>query len=138
MTYDIEAPGPWHNFMANGAIVHNSYNEESGRYKQLDPVFYIPARDRELIQIVKPGAYEFIPGDDVQYARVSSALRETCQVAYNRYEELLELGIAREVARMALPLNIMSSCYVTTNLRGLMSFLSLRPHSRLLLPRPDQ
>ena len=42
MTYDLSVEGPWHNFLANGIIVHNSYNEESGRYRELQPVFYVP------------------------------------------------------------------------------------------------
>ncbi len=43
-----------------------SYNEESGRYKQLAPEFYIPARGRNLTQVGKPGAYDFVPGTDEQ------------------------------------------------------------------------
>jgi thymidylate synthase (FAD) len=39
---------------------------------------------------------------------------------------MLEAGVAREVARIALPLNIYSSMYVTMNARSLMNFLSLR------------
>ena len=39
---------------------------------------------------------------------------------------MLDAGIAREVARIVLPLNIMSSMYVTVNARSLMNFLSLR------------
>ena len=34
-----------------------SYNEESGRYRQLRPVFYVPARERALQQIGKAGHY---------------------------------------------------------------------------------
>jgi thymidylate synthase (FAD) len=40
-----------------------SYNEESGRYRVLEPEFYIPGQDRKLLQIGKPGAYTFEPGD---------------------------------------------------------------------------
>jgi thymidylate synthase (FAD) len=39
---------------------------------------------------------------------------------------MLDVGVAREVARMVLPVNIFSSCYVTMNARSLMAFLSLR------------
>jgi thymidylate synthase (FAD) len=35
-----------------------SYNEESGRYKVLEPVFYIPGPDRALVQVGKAGAYD--------------------------------------------------------------------------------
>ena len=42
------------------------------------------------------------------------------------YQEMLAAGIAREVARMVLPVSIYSSAYVTLNARSLMNFLSLR------------
>ena len=41
MTYDLSVEGPWHNFLADG-IAPQSYNEESGRYRELQPVFYVP------------------------------------------------------------------------------------------------
>ena len=39
-----------------------SYNEESGRYKVLEPVFYVPDADRKLVQVGKAGAYDFVEG----------------------------------------------------------------------------
>lgn len=45
--------------------------------------------------------------------------------AYTAYTQMLEAGIAREVARMVLPVTIFSSAYVTMNARSLMNFLSL-------------
>lgn len=106
-----------------------SYNEESGRYKQLDPVFYVPNEDRPLKQIGKTGAYEFVPGDDLQVGMVARLMRNNSEQAYARYQQMLDAGIAREVSRMVLPVNIMSSMYATCNSRSLMSFLSLRTKS---------
>ncbi len=103
-----------------------SYNEESGRYRQLRPVFYVPAPERNLIQRGKPGKYEFFPGEPEQTELVVNSLREQSTAAYRSYQQLLDAGIAREVARMVLPLNIYSSMYVTMNARALMNFLSLR------------
>lgn len=103
-----------------------SYNEESGRYKELDPVFYYPAPERKLIQIGKTGAYEFIEGSNEQHIVVKSELYGQSRQAYESYKKMLDEGIAREVARMCLPLNIYSSMYVTINARSLMNFLSLR------------
>lgn len=63
-TFRIEAPiFVFREFMRHRIA---SYNEESGRYKELDPVFYIPDVERKLIQIGKTGAYEFVAGDDEQ------------------------------------------------------------------------
>lgn len=104
-----------------------SYNEESGRYKQLDPVFYVPPAHRPLVQVGKAGEYRFEPGSDLQHEVVESLLKQNSEMAYHHYRELLDRdGIAREVARMVLPLNIYSSMYVTMNARSLMNFLSLR------------
>lgn len=103
-----------------------SYNEESGRYKQLAPEFYIPARDRNLQQKGKPGAYQYYPGTDYQYNKVEGSIIQAASDAYHLYEEMLAEGVTREVARMVLPVNIYSSAYVTMNFRALMNFLSLR------------
>lgn len=103
-----------------------SYNEESGRYKELSPVFYVPAEDRNLVQVGKTGAYEFLPGSAEQIALVEQESRTSSQQAHESYKRMLEAGVAREVARIVLPLNIYSSMYVTMNSRALMNFLSLR------------
>ena len=103
-----------------------SYNEASGRYSQLKPDFFFPKRGRNLVQIGKTGAYEFVPGTDEQYDAVVDKIVENSTKAYEDYEELLELGVAKEVARMHLPLNLMTSFYATCNARSLMNFLALR------------
>lgn len=105
-----------------------SYNEESGRYKQLAPHFYVPGPDRHLQQV--PGssqmAYQTMPGTRPQQHLMRGAVEATCEDAYLTYLELLENGIIREMARIVLPVNIMSTCIVTCNSRALMHFLSLR------------
>ncbi len=103
-----------------------SYNEESGRYRELRPVFYVPGPERKLRQIGKPGHYEFEDGTAEQTALVSQEVRAVTRASYDAYQRMLEAGIAREVARIVLPLNIYSSMYVTMNARSLMNFLSLR------------
>lgn len=103
-----------------------SYNEESARYKELAPVFYAPSLNRNLIQTGKVGAYKFEPGTLEQLSVVYRQTYEANQAAYDAYEDMLSAGIAREVARGVLPVNIYSSMYVTMNARSLMNFLSLR------------
>jgi thymidylate synthase (FAD) len=123
-TFFIEAPiFVFREFMRHRIA---SYNEESGRYKELSPVFYTPDVNRKLIQVGKPGAYTFEDGDQEQYETVDNAIFVASEDAYAQYQEMLNNGIAREVARMVLPLNIYSSMYVTMNARSLMNFLSLR------------
>ena len=103
-----------------------SYNEESGRYRELKPVFYIPNKDRKLIQVGKTGHYTFEEGTEEQYNLMVSEMKKAYTAAYDAYQKMLEAGIAREVARATLPVATYSSMYVTMNARALMNFLSLR------------
>lgn len=103
-----------------------SYNEESGRYTQLKPHFYIPPVERPLVQVGQPGHYTFVPGTPEQHARQVDRIINVCTLAYQEYEAALEDDIAKEVARGVLPVYIYSSMWVTCNARSIMSFLSLR------------
>lgn len=124
MTFFVQAPiFVWREHMRHRIA---SYNEESGRYRELQPVFYRPNRERALVQVGKTGAYEFLPGDAAQYDLLESEMTKSCSQAYESYQAMLKAGIAREVARMVLPVTIFSSAYVTMNARALMNFLSLR------------
>ena len=124
MTFYVQAPI----FVFRELMRHRmaSYNEESGRYRELRPVFYVPGRDRRLVQEGKPGRYVFVAGSSEQHALVEEETRRVCREAYAAYQRMLDAGVAREVARIVLPLTIYSSMYVTMNARALMNFLSLR------------
>ncbi len=106
-----------------------SYNEESGRYKQLEPVFWSPSDDRK---ISRPEDYKsarptFDPGTPEQFALIRKH-DELFDQLYAAYEEEIAAGIGNEIARRLLPLATFSSVWVTMNPRGLMNFLSLRVH----------
>jgi thymidylate synthase (FAD) len=122
MTFRVEAPiFVWREHMRHR--IGFSYNEESGRYKKLEPRFYVPEMART--QSGKPGHYQISDDQDLTKLMVTH-LRFNARDAYMRYEDMLNAGIAREVARMVLPVNLMSSAYVTCNPRSLMNFLELR------------
>lgn len=107
--------------------IGQSYNEESGRYKVLEPVFYVPPPERPLVQVGKPGAYEFVPAAPATHAAAVEVLKGSHREAYRRYLILLDqLGVAKEVARGVLGVHIYSSMIVTMNPRSAMAFLSLR------------
>ena len=106
-----------------------SYNEESGRYTQLKPQFYIIGDDRKTVQTGKPGHYVFGKGTRVQTRMIQRLMMIYSSAAYKGYQYMLKKGVAKEVARMILPLNIYSSFYATCNARSLMHFLSLRTES---------
>ena len=126
-----------------------SYNEESARYKQLDPVFYVPPRDRPMMKVEgwKPGRPKFLtldegaaanfPGDqpdatkwraDNTYKNLCDNLKASYEFSYRLYESILKDNIDPGLARDCLPVGIYSSCWVTCNPRSLMAFLSLRTH----------
>lgn len=124
-TFFVEAPiFVFREFMRHR--IGFSYNEESGRYRELRPIFYVPSEKRNLVQQGKPGAYEFVPGSKDQYKTMFDATKAAYQTSYDAYKKMLDAGIAREVARQVLPVGLYSSMYVTCNARSLMSFLSLR------------
>lgn len=130
-TFRIEAPI----FIAREWMRHRtqSYNEWSGRYSQLEPKFYAPNYDRPLIQVGKPGEYTFeVPQDDATNIELYRELRFSYQTAWNCYEYLLDAGIAKEVARNALPVGVYTSWYATANLRNWLNFLSLRTDGQAL------
>lgn len=103
-----------------------SYNEESARYRELEPVFYVPGVDRNLRQTGRPGAYIFEPGNYQQQRLVEGTHRRAAITAWGEYQWMLDHGIAREVARNVLPVSVFKTQYATCNLRSLFSFLSLR------------
>jgi thymidylate synthase (FAD) len=124
MTFFVSAPiFVFREFMRHRIA---SYNEESGRYRELSPVFYVPNKDRKLVQTGKTGHYVFVDGTAEQYEVSVAAMKETYRLAYANYKKMLDAGIAREVARAVLPVALYSSMYVTMNARALMNFLSLR------------
>ncbi|BDI22201.1 flavin-dependent thymidylate synthase [Herbiconiux sp. L3-i23] len=124
MTFYVQAPiFVFREFMRHRIA---SYNEESGRYRELRPVFYVPSAERRLVQVGKPGAYDFEPGTPEMTALVDDQARAVATHAYESYQAMLDAGVAREVARIVLPLSLYSSMYVTVNARSLMNFVSLR------------
>jgi thymidylate synthase (FAD) len=124
MTFYVQAPiFVFREFMRHRIA---SYNEESARYRELNPVFYVAAPDRKLVQVGKAGAYKFVDGTPEQYEIMRDATIKSSTIAYEEYQRMIDAGIARELARGVLPVNIYSSMYVTMNARSLMNFLSLR------------
>lgn len=125
MTFRIEAPI----FLFREFQRHRigwSYNEVSGRYKKLEPKFYVYPEDRPLVQAGSGAHPDLVQGDSQLLKFVNGSVQSVSRKAWREYEAMLELGAANEVARAVLPVTTYSSMYATCNPRSLMSFLSLR------------
>lgn len=124
LTFFVDCPI----FVAREFMRHRtfSYNETSGRYKELEPRFYLINDKRPVIQKGKVGAYRFDGGTDEQYGHVYASTTLAYSEAWDSYQSMLNNGVAREVARNVLPVGIMTQFYATANPRNIMQFLLLR------------
>jgi thymidylate synthase (FAD) len=103
-----------------------SFNEFSLRYAKASDDFYLPEPDDVRTQVGKPGAYSFERVDPELAERARDELAAVYQHAFETYERLVEQGVARELARAALPVGAFTEFYWTVNARSLMNFVSLR------------
>ena len=103
-----------------------SFNEFSMRYAKATDDFYVPEAEDVRTQVGKPGRLLLragVAGDRRADARRSSGrLRRRLRT----YEQLVELGVARELARCVIPVGAYTEFYWTVNARALMNFISLR------------
>jgi thymidylate synthase (FAD) len=103
-----------------------SFNEFSMRYARATDEFYVPAAEDVRTQVGKPGSYSFEPVEPELAETTRERLKEVYEAAYHAYEELVEQGVARELARAVLPVGAYTEFYWTVNARSLMNFVSLR------------
>ena len=103
-----------------------SFNEFCMRYAKATDDFYVPEPEDVRTQVGKPGAYSFEPVDAELAEATREQLREVYDTAYAPTSELVEQGVARELARAVLPVGAYTEFYWTVNARSLMNFLSLR------------
>lgn len=106
----------------------SSFNEMSMRYHKPESIdYYTPAYDKIRKQVGKPGSYSFeeIYDPEVKDA-FYSIFQQTILQADEAYYKLIELGIAKEVARCVLPVTQYTEFIWTVNARSLINFLSLR------------
>jgi thymidylate synthase (FAD) len=103
-------------------------NEASGRYMELPELFYVPSPERVQAQSKtnKQGSGEVLPEKAVNFFRRSVQM-ET-QAAFAEYRYALSLGVAKELARIILPLNTYSVMVWQSDLSNLLKFLKLRTH----------
>lgn len=124
LTGRVEAPifvfREWHRHRTQ------SYNEMSARYTKMLPEVYVAPPERPFVQVGKPGAYTFVPGDEYQHVTHTSWTLRAAETCWEAYEAQLDAGIAKELARAVLPVSLYSRMYFTVNLNNALKFLSLR------------
>lgn len=103
-----------------------SYNEMSGRYVELEKEFYVPDIENIRMQKGKPGNYYYEPLAHHVSGIAINSITDAYDKAWAAYQELLDCGVAREQARMVLPVGIYTQFFFKLNLRSLLNFLSLR------------
>jgi thymidylate synthase (FAD) len=104
-----------------------SYNEISGRYTQVEDDWYIPENIRIPDVVNKQGSVFATDREDEK--EILNLIEESIKRSYSTYRELLNRGIAKELARIVLPLSMYTQWYWTVNARSLMNFLNLRADS---------
>lgn len=105
-----------------------SFNEFSGRYAEMSPVAYMPSPEMIRSQVGKPGAYVFEQMPESEGIEAQVHISDAYTQCFDSYRRLLEMGVAKEVARIVLPVGIYTEFFWSVNARSLMNFLSLRTH----------
>lgn len=125
-TYDVIMPDPYHNFIADGFVVHNS--QQSQRYVNMEDFGYV------MPETIKEGDVWFtkeVRGEIVEASEdFAHEFREYMSYAQSLYSDMVEAGIPEEDARYVLPNACCTNLVVTMNLRELSHFLGLRRCAR--------
>ncbi|MEB3224021.1 MAG: FAD-dependent thymidylate synthase [Candidatus Sericytochromatia bacterium] len=115
-------------FVARQVIRHRTarLNEISGRYSVMKDEFYVPAPERVQAQseVNKQGSGEALPPEVAHQVR-ETLIAEQAEV-YAHYEGFLAQDVARELARVNLPLSLYTEWYWQIDLHNLFHFLRLR------------
>ena len=104
----------------------SSFNEFSMRYAKATDDFYVPEPEDVRSQVGKPGAYSFEPVSPELAETTRDELRTVYDAAHETYQRLVDMGVARELARAVIPVGAYTEFYWTVNARSLMNFVSLR------------
>lgn len=126
MTYDVSVVGPFHNFSANGFVVHNSVNEYSGRYSIMKNEMYLPELNRlkgqsQSNKQMSAGLLNEYDGRDIL-----CLMEDVYDLAYENYQSAMSMGLARETARIQLPLSTYTELYWKIDLKNLFHYIRLR------------
>ncbi|MDD2805999.1 MAG: FAD-dependent thymidylate synthase [Elusimicrobiales bacterium] len=103
-----------------------SYNEISARYTEVHDEFYFPAEFRAQDRSNRQGS---LPSANLDQKKMLELYDKAVKASYDAYQELLNAGAAREMARMVLPVAQYTQFHWTINARSLLNFINLRADS---------
>ncbi len=109
---------------SSSSVKDHAWNEISGRYVPVSD-FYIPSNWRKQSEDNKQASEGSIENQDEANKVFKAAMDEI----NNFYQKLLDLGVAKEQARMLLPLNQYTEVYWTASFQAIMNFIDLRDES---------
>src|SRR5438045_493683 len=114
-------------FIARQWIRHRTanVNEYSARYSVVPDRYYHPTPDNIRQQSAANRQGGGAPVDDLTAHQFGEYLQKL-ESEYARYEQFIAKGVARETARIVLPLNVYTEWYWKIDLHNLFHFLSLR------------
>ncbi len=123
-TYDLEVAGEWHNFVANGVVVHNSFRYTGTRIlavatgeTPVEEVFYL--RPLGFYTDRQGKKYEYLPEqreEDIAW----------CLEGAKIYKKRIDQGFAEEHARSLIPFDVRQHWVMSANVRSVMHLLDLR------------
>ena len=105
-----------------------SFNEFSGRYSEFAPEAYVPPTVDIRTQSGKPGQYTFEPAEADIAENAIQHIEVAYKAAFDAYNHMILQGVAKEIARIVIPVGAHTEFYWTVNARSLMNFISLRTH----------
>jgi len=100
-----------------------AYNEISFRYTEVKDYFYMPEKWRGQDKKNKQGSAAAV---ELDQKALNEMFAKQVEAALSTYKKMIEAGVAREMARMVLPVNLYTEFYWTVNARSLMNFVALR------------
>ena len=108
---------------SNSSAKDHAWNEISGRYVPVEE-FYVPEVWRKQSDDNKQASEGVL--DDLQQKRMSSVFNEYMRQVEMAYDRMIDAGMAKEQARIILPLNQYTEVYWTASFQAIMNFIELR------------
>ena len=108
---------------SNSSAKDHAWNEISGRYVPVEE-FYVPEVWRKQSEDNKQASEGVL--DDLQQKRMSSVFNEYMRQVEMAYDRMIDAGMAKEQARIILPLNQYTEVYWTASFQAIMNFIELR------------